>query len=53
MRIPKRNTKHDEAFQNRPDLTQILHFRTPVPLAAPPTQLPVPGPAAPPITPFC
>ena len=26
MRIPKRNPKHDEAFLNRPDLTQILQF---------------------------
>ena len=26
MRIPKRNPKHDDAFLNRPDLTQILHF---------------------------
>ena len=26
MRIPKRNPKHDEAFHNRPDLTQILRF---------------------------
>ena len=26
MRIPKRNAKHDEAFINRPDLTQILNF---------------------------
>ena len=26
MRIPKRNPRHDEAFLNRPDLTQILRF---------------------------
>ena len=26
MRNPKRNPKHDEAFLNRPDLTQILRF---------------------------
>ena len=26
MRIPKRNPKHDEAFLNRPDLTQILRY---------------------------
>ena len=26
MRIPKRNPKHDEAFINRPDLTQIMQF---------------------------
>ena len=36
MRIPKRNPKHDDAFINRPDLTQNLHFSPPVPLAAPP-----------------
>ena len=36
MRIPKRNQKHDDAFINRPDLTQILHFSPLVPLAAPP-----------------
>ena len=35
MRFPKRNPKHDDAFTNRPDLTQILHFSPPVPLAAP------------------
>ena len=26
MRVPKRNPKYDEAFQNRPDLTQTLNF---------------------------
>ena len=26
MRVPKRNPKYDEAFQNRTDLTQILNF---------------------------
>ena len=26
MRVPKRNPKYDEAFKNRPDLTQILNF---------------------------
>ena len=26
MRIPKRNPQHDEAFQNRPDLTQVLNL---------------------------
>ena len=36
MRIPKRNPKHDEAFINRPDLTQILHFSPPAPIAPPP-----------------
>ena len=25
-RVPKRNPKYDEAFQNRPDLTKILNF---------------------------
>ena len=38
LRIPKRNPKHDDAVINRPDLTQILHFSPPIPLAAPPTQ---------------
>ena len=38
LRIPKRNPKHDDAFVNRPELTQILHFSPPVPIAAPPTQ---------------
>ena len=36
MRIPKRNPKHDEAFINRPDLTQILQFSPSVPIAPPP-----------------
>ena len=39
MRIPKRNPKHDEAFINRPDLTQILHF-SPSARIAPPTPNP-------------
>ena len=34
MRIPKKNAKHDEAFQNRPDLTQILHSCPIQPIAA-------------------
>ena len=45
MRFPKHNP-HD-AFINKPDLTQILHFSPPVPLAAPPTQLITAGPSAP------
>ena len=47
MRIPKRNPKHDDAFINRPDLTQTLHFSPPVPLAAPPTQPITTEPSAP------
>ena len=39
MRIPKRNPKHDDTFTNRSDLTQILHFSPPVPIA-PPTHNP-------------
>ena len=35
MRIPKLNPKHDDAFANRPDVTQILHFSPPVPIAPP------------------
>ena len=50
MRIFKRNPKHDEAFQNRPDLTQILHFRPAEPIAAPPSQPSVAGPSAPQLT---
>ena len=38
MGIPIRNPKHDDAIQNWPDLTQILHCSPPVPIAAPPTQ---------------
>ena len=48
MRIPKRNPKYEEAFKNRPDLTQILHFS---PIAAPPTQTSSSGPCAPQLTP--
>ena len=43
MGIPIRNPKHDDAFQNWPDLTQILHFSPAVPIAAPPTQPNVAG----------
>ena len=45
MQIPKRNPKHDDAFQNRPDLTQTLHFSPSVPMAAPPTQPTTAGPS--------
>ena len=47
MWFPKRNPKHDDAFINRLDLTQILHFSPPVPFAAPPTQPITTGPSAP------
>ena len=46
MRIPKRNPKHDDAFANRPDLTQILHFSPFVPIAPPPRNPNVAGPSA-------
>ena len=46
MRIPQRNPKHDDAFANRPDLTQILHFSPLVPIAHPPHYLNVAGPSA-------
>ena len=36
MRIPKRNPENDKVFINRPDLTQILHFSPPAPIAPPP-----------------
>ena len=45
-RIPKRNPKHDDAFTKRPDLTQILHFSPPLPLAAPPNNPSTAGPSA-------
>ena len=45
MRIPKRNPKHHDAFANRPELTQILHFSPPMPLAAPPNSLNIAGPS--------
>ena len=51
MRIPKRNPKNDDAFLNQPDLTQILHFGPPLPIAAPPTQPDIAGPSAPQLTP--
>ena len=47
IRIPKRNPKHDDAFIYRPDLTLILHFSPPVPLAAPPNNPSTAGPSAP------
>ena len=46
MRIPKRNPKHDEAFINRPDLTQILHFSPSAPIAPPPLNPNEAGPSA-------
>ena len=46
MRIPKRNPKQDEAFINRPDLTQILHFSLPAPIAPPPLNPNEAGPSA-------
>ena len=53
MRIPKKsNPKHDDAFINRPDLTQIFHFSPPVPSAAPPTQPDTAGPSAVQMTPL-
>ena len=52
LKIPKQNPKHDELFQNRPDLTQILHFSQAEPIAAPPTQPSVAGPSAPQIIPI-
>ena len=46
MRIPKRNPKHDEAFINRPDPTQILHFSPSVPISPPPPNPNEAGPSA-------
>ena len=46
MRNPKRNQKHDDAFANRPDLTQILHFSPPVAIAPPPHNPNVARPSA-------
>ena len=46
MRIPKRNPKYDDTFTNRTDLTQILHFSPPVPIAPPPHNPNVAGPSA-------
>ena len=46
MRFPKRNAKHEEAFTNRVDLTQILHFSPPVPIAPPPLNPNEAGPSA-------
>ena len=45
-RDPKRNPKHDEAFINRPDLTQILHFSPSAPIAPSPPNPTEPGPSA-------
>ena len=46
MRIPKRNPKHDKAFINRPDLTQILQFSPISPYAPQSTNSDAPGPSA-------
>ena len=46
MKIPKRNPKHDEAFKNRPDLTQILQLSPIVPIAPQSTNYDAPGPSA-------
>ena len=46
MRISKRNLKHNSAFTNRPDITQIFHLSPPVPLAAPPNNPSTAGPSA-------
>ena len=45
MRIPKRNPKHDEAFINRPDLTQTLQFSPISPYAPQSTNSDAPGPS--------
>ena len=42
---PKRNPKHDNAFANRPDLTQFLYFSPLMPLAAPPNNPNIAGPS--------
>ena len=52
MRIPKKNSKHDKAFQNRPDLTQFLYFIPAEPIAAPKPQPSEAGPSAPQLTPI-
>ena len=46
MRIPKRNPKHDEAFINRPDLTQILQLSPIASIAPQLTNPDAPGPSA-------
>ena len=46
MRIPKRNPKHDEAFINRPDLSQILQSSPIAPITPPPTNPNGAGPSA-------
>ena len=52
MRISKGNPKHNDAFKNRPDLTQILNFRSAEPIAAPPLQPYSSSPSTPQITPI-
>ena len=51
MPIPKRNPKHYNAFLNRPDLAQFLHFSPPLPIAAPPFQPEIAGLSATQLTP--
>ena len=46
MNISKRNPKHDEAFINRPDLTQILQFSPISPYAPQSTNCDATGPSA-------
>ena len=46
MRLPKRNPKHDEAFINRPDLTQILQLSPIAPIAPQSINSDAPGPSA-------
>ena len=46
MRILKRNPKHDEAFINRPDLTQIIQLSPIAPIAPQSTNCDAPGPSA-------
>ena len=46
MRIPKRNSKHYEAFIDRPDFIQILNFSPSVPIAPPPPNPNEAGPSA-------
>ena len=50
MRIPKRNSKNDDVFIHRPDLTQVLHFSPDQSIAAHPTKLTTSAPSAPQLT---
>ena len=51
MQIQKRKTKHNDAFLHWSDLSQILHFSPPVPIAAPPIQPDTAEPSSPQSTP--